>query len=178
MNVSAKPASFDEIALWRDAYRLEMGCQIIHDSIHTRPGWTEEYLLFLGTTAVGYGSVAIAGPWSKKPTVYEFYVVPHQPRLRLFDLFGELLAASSAVSIEVQSNDVLATTLLHTFAQDVTSESILFHDKVATALCPPSAAFREPMALEAPDVPDNERRWRGVVEVEGQVAATGGFLFH
>lgn len=178
MEVSAKLARFEDIALWRDAYRLEMGCQIIHDSIHTRPEWTEEYFLFLGTTAVGYGSVAIAGPWSKKPTVYEFYVVPHQPRLRLFDLFSALLAASSAVSIEVQSNDVLTTAMLHTFAQDVIAESILFHDKVATALHARGAAFREPTALEALDTPDQERRWRGVVEVEGQIAATGGILFH
>ena len=63
MEISAKPTSYEEIVLWRDMYRLEMGCQIIHDSIHTRPGWTQEYLLFLGKTAVGYGSVALAGPW-------------------------------------------------------------------------------------------------------------------
>src|SRR6266436_3255713 len=94
MHVSAKATSFEDIILWRDMYRSEMGCQITHDSIHTRPGWTQEYLLFLRGTAVGYGSVAVAGPWAEKPTVYEFYVVPHQPRLHAFELFDALLAAS------------------------------------------------------------------------------------
>jgi hypothetical protein len=178
MEVSAKAASFEDIVPWRDMYRLEMGCQITHDSIHTRPGWTQEYLLSLGGAAVGYGSVAVAGPWTGKPTVYEFYVVPHHPRLHAFELFDALLAASRAVGIEVQNNDTLATVMLHTFARDVTSESILFHDKLATSLCPPGATFREPTAPEAPDVPERHLKWCGVIEVEGKVAATGGILFH
>jgi len=178
MEVSVKATLFEDIVLWRDMYRLEMGCQIIHDSIHTRPGWTQEYLLLLGGTAVGYGSVAVAGPWAEKPTVYEFYVVPHEPRLHVFELFDGLLAASRAVGIEVQSNDSLATIMLHTFAHDVTSESILFHDRLTTSLCPPGATFREPTAPEAPDEPGNHLKWCGVVEVEGKVGATGGILFH
>jgi hypothetical protein len=178
MEVSAKATSFEDIIRWRDMYRLEMGCQITHDSIHTRPGWTQEYRLFLEGTAVGYGSVAVAGPWDGKPTIYEFYVVPHQPRLHVFGLFEALLAASGAVAIEVQSNDTLTTVMLHTFARDVTSESILFHDKLATSLRPSGATFREPTAPEAPDVPVNHLKWCGVIEVESQVAATGGILFH
>src|SRR5207245_1524195 len=99
MEVSAKATRLDDIVGWRDMYRLEMACQITHDSIHVRPGWTQEYSLFLGGTAVGYGSVAVAGPWIDKPTVYEFYVVPHQHRLRVFELFHALLASSGAVGI-------------------------------------------------------------------------------
>ena len=34
-----------EIEGMRDIYRHEMNCQIIHDSVHARPGWTHEYLL-------------------------------------------------------------------------------------------------------------------------------------
>src|ERR1022692_3123677 len=40
-----------------------MNCQIVHDSIHRRPGWTREYALELDGATVGFGSVAIAGPW-------------------------------------------------------------------------------------------------------------------
>lgn len=32
-----------------------MNCQIIHDSIHVRPGWTMEHALDLSRAAVGYG---------------------------------------------------------------------------------------------------------------------------
>jgi GNAT superfamily N-acetyltransferase len=110
--------------------------------------------------------------------VYEFYVVPHQPRLHVFSLFEALLAASRAVSIDVQSNDPLALVMLHTYARDVISESILFHDQLATSLSPPGAAFRAPTGPEAPDVPAAHLKWCGVVEVEKQVAASGGILFH
>jgi GNAT superfamily N-acetyltransferase len=178
MDASATATTFEDIRRWRDLYRLEMGCQIIHDSIHTRSGWTKEYVLLLGGAAVGYGSVAIAGPWTDKPTVYEFFVVPHEPRLHVFELFEALLAASRPVSIEVQSNDPLATIMLHTFARDVISESILFHDKRATSLRPAGATFRAPIAAEAPDVPGDHLKWCGVIEVDGAVAANGGILFH
>ena len=88
------------------------------------------------------------------------------------------MRASSAVDIEVQSNDALATVMLHAFARDVRSEAILFHDKLLTTRRPEGATFREPTASEAADVPIEQRRWRGVVEVNGQVVATGGVLFH
>lgn len=177
MALSAKPASVEDVLPWRDMYLLEMGCQIIHDSIHRRPGWTHEYFLFAGGVAVGYGSIAIAGPWKGKPTVYEWYVVP-QYRSRMFDLFSALLAASGAAAIETQSNDKLLTVMLHAFAPSVTSESILFHDKLTTAHAPAGAIFRCATAADALDISPDQLKWHGVVEVEGEVAATGGILFH
>ena len=43
---------------------------------------------------------------------------------------------------------------------------------------PRGRSFREPTASEAPEVPAEDLKWRGVIEVDGQVAATGGILFH
>ena len=175
--ISSTPASLDDIVAFRQAYRLEMDCQIVHDSIHARPGWTNEYLLRLGDVAAGYGSVAVGGPWAGKPTAYEFNVLP-QHRTHVFELFGALLDASGAAMIEVQSNDPLAAVILHTFGRDVTSQKILFEEGLTTNLSPPGAVFRHPTAAEAADAGADELRWRGVVEVEGQVAASGGVLFH
>jgi GNAT superfamily N-acetyltransferase len=126
---------------------------------------------------VGYGSVAVGGPWQGTPTAYEFYVVPDH-RLHLFELFQALLAASGAVQINAQTNDRLLTTMLHTFASGVTAEATLFHDQVRTSYRPPGALFREPTANEAEDIPHDQLKWHGVVEFEGQVAASGGILFH
>ena len=176
--ITASATTIEQIRRYRDMYRLEMHCQIIHDSIHEREGFTQEYLLAIDGTTVGYGSVAIGGVWAAQPAVYEFYVVPTQ-RLRVFDLFGGLLRASGARQIEVQSNDVLSTAMLHAFASSVTSESILFQDAIRTTHAPPPGArFREPTESEAPDVATETRRWRGVVEVDGVPAASGGILFH
>jgi GNAT superfamily N-acetyltransferase len=177
MNLSATLASVEEIKPWRDMYRHEMNCQIIHDSIHARPGWSLEYSLSAGGAPAGYGSVAVAGPWKDKPALYEFYVVPGH-RSRLFDFFSVLLAATGANRIETQSNDPLLTAMLHTFAQNVESESILYHDKLTTALAPPGAIFRRATAADGLDIAAHQFPSHGVVEFAGTVAAKGGILFH
>jgi GNAT superfamily N-acetyltransferase len=177
MELSAKQTTFEEIGSWRELYRQEMNCQIIHDSIHSRPGWTLEYSLNAGETPVGYGSIAVAGPWKDKPTLYEFYVLPHY-RSFLFDLFSVLLSASGANRIETQSNDPILTPMLHTFAHDVVSESILFHDKLTTALAPAEAFFRRAIASDDPKILADRLFSHGVVEVAGAVAAKGGILSH
>jgi GNAT superfamily N-acetyltransferase len=162
-----------------DMYRQEMNCQIIHDSIHARPGWSHEYLLTKGGAKVGYGSVAVAGPWQAKATVYEYFVLP-QHRQRVFDLFIALLTSSGATAIETQSNDTLLTVMLHTFASTVTSESILFHDRVTTAYAPPDAHFRRVTQEDAAQIAQQEldsgATW--LVAVGGVVAAAGDILFH
>jgi len=177
MELSAKQTSLERIKALRDLYRQEMNCQIIHDSIHSRPGWTLEYLLSAGGTSVGYGSIAVAGPWKDIPSIYEFYVLPYY-RSRLFDLFSVLLEASGANRIETQSNDALLTVMLHTFAQDIASESILYHDKLTTALAPAGALFRRAIISDGLDITEEQLCSHGVVEVGGEVAAKGGILFH
>jgi hypothetical protein len=92
--------------------------------------------------------------------VYEFYLLPHY-RMHAFESFRTLLMASGAVMINVQSNDSLITVMLHTFAHDVTSESVLFHDKLTTALSPPAATFRGATSAEVSDVPKGQLKWHG-----------------
>jgi GNAT superfamily N-acetyltransferase len=177
MELTAKRVTLDEIRSMRDLYRTEMDCQIVHDSIHSRPGWTDEYGLFVGAEPAGYGSVAVGGPWKSGSTLYEFYLLPPH-RVRAFDLFRTLLTAARPMTITVQSNAALITAMLHTFACDVTSQSIVFHDKVTTSHSPAGALFRSPSADETPDVAPERLKWYGVVEIGGAVAGTGGILFH
>lgn len=177
MGLTAKLVAVEEIARWRDLYRQEMSCQIIHDSIHSRPGWSLEYSLSAKGAPVGYGSVAIGGPWKSQPAIYEFYILP-QFRHRLFDLFALLLSASKTNRIETQSNDSLLTAMLYAFAQDVKSASILFHDKLTSTLAPKGAVFRPATAADKFDVPDDRLWTHGVVEVKKKVSAKGGILFH
>ena len=179
MHIETRRAEFREIEPLRDIYRQEMNCKFIHDSIHSRPGWTQEYLLMDGGATVGYGSIAVSGPWKDKPTVYEYYLLPRY-RSRMFDCFCELLTSSGATTIETQSNDPLLTVMLHTFAQNVTSESILFDDKMTTSHSSPDAIFRRAGPDDVEQIGqqqlDQEAKW--LVAVQGTVAAAGDILFH
>lgn len=179
MQISASTAPVEEILPWRDLYRQEMNCQIIHDSLHFRKGWTQSYLLRIGEVVAGYGAAAVGGPWTGKPALFEFYVA--RPfRSRLFDLFSALLKASGVGKIEVQSNDRMLTVMLQTFAPRATSESILFQDEITTAHRPAGAIFRRATAEDLPQMIehglDQEAGW--MVAAEGTPAAAGDILFH
>jgi hypothetical protein len=71
MPALATLSTADAILPLRVRYRQEMNCQIVHDSIHRRDGWTLSYTCALSGAVAGFGSVAIAGPWKDKPTVFE-----------------------------------------------------------------------------------------------------------
>jgi GNAT superfamily N-acetyltransferase len=178
MNASARPASLEDIRPWRDLFRQEMNCQITKDSIHSRPGWTREYQLFVGDVAVGYGSLAVAGPWKEKPTAYEFFVMPPW-RNRTFDLFEAFLAESGAVAIEHQSNGGLLSVMIHAYARGVETEAIVFHDRITTHHpAPDGAVFRPERPDERPEEADGVPGWEFVLDVGGAVAARGGVLWH
>jgi GNAT superfamily N-acetyltransferase len=156
-----------------------MNCQIVHDSIHRREGWTLSYLLESGGITAGFGSVAIRGPWKDKPTVFEFYVLPEH-RSRAFVLFEAFLAASGARFFEVQTNDALPTVMALTYGRDIASEKIVFHDKVTTAHPPNGAILRRVTSEEDIRICLERRQGGGewLLEIDGNVAATGGILFH
>src|SRR6185436_15949426 len=147
MHPQAKLSTAEAVLRLRARQRQELNNQIVHDSIHRRPGWTLTYLLDLTGVVVGFGSVAIAGPWKDKPTVFEFYVLP-QHRSRAFDLFDAFLADSGARFFETQTNDVLLTVMMHTYGRQIASEKIVFHDSLTTAHSPNGAILRQVTAEE------------------------------
>ena len=53
-----------------------MNCQIVHDSLHRRHGWTTTYLLAVGGVPQGWARMALGGPWTDKTTIFEFFVLP------------------------------------------------------------------------------------------------------
>jgi GNAT superfamily N-acetyltransferase len=179
MTISVRRAELAEIASLRDAFRVEMNCQIVHDSIHGRAGWTREFLLADNDSAIGYGSVAVGGPWRNRPTVYEFYVVPAH-RSRAFALFEAFLAESLPQAFEVQTSDALSTTMCLTFARDIGTERVVFRDQVTTTLSLTGSMLRRITPVEEVQTAIAERQGGGewVVETGGAVVARGGMLFH
>ena len=172
-------AAASETLPWRTRHRAEMNGQIVHDSIHRREGWARCYLLEQSGAIAGFGSVAIAGPWQGKPTVFEFYLLPEH-RTRAFDLFEAFLDASKARFLEVQSNDPVLSVMLHAYGRDIVSEKIVFHDALATALVSPGASLKPKNSTEE-ILACLERRQGGgewLLEAEGKTAGHGGILFH
>ena len=179
MAIGVRVSELGEIEPLREMYREEMDCQIIHDSIHERAGWSKEFAFDDDGRVIGYGSVAVAGPWRERPAVYEFFVEPDYRR-RSFEAFAKLLAVCGAKIIETQSNNPLLTVMLHVFASKVQAEAILFEDGFETTLCPEGAGFR---AAEAADVAvlerlelDENAGW--VATMNEEIAGAGGVLYH
>jgi GNAT superfamily N-acetyltransferase len=177
--VICKLSSAQDLLPLRTRFREEMNCQIVHDSIHRREGWTLSYLLELEGSTAGFGSVALGGPWKDKPTVFEFYVLPEH-RGRSFDFFESFLVSSAARFFEVQTNEPLTTTLALTYGRDVTSEKIVFRDCLTTALVGGDAVLRETIPEEEIRQCIERRQGGGewLLELDGNVAGKGGILFH
>jgi GNAT superfamily N-acetyltransferase len=175
----ATPVPADAILPLRMLHRQEMNCQIVHDSLHTRPGWTSTYALRLDEALAGFGSIAIAGPWQGKPTIFEFYVA-HMHRGRAFDLFETFVAASGARLMEIQSNDTLLAVMLHAYARDIWSERIVFADQLGTALPAQGAVLQQLTPAEEIQLAIAERAGQAewLLQVDGHPAGNGAILFH
>ena len=179
MPISTVLASNQETLPLRTRYRAEANCQITHDSIHARTGWTRSYLLHVDRYVAGFGSIAIAGPWKDKPTVFEFYLLPEY-RGRAFELFEAFVAASGSRFIEVQTSNSLFAVMLHTYGTEIFSEKIVFRDGLTTFL-PAQGTTLKRVTSEKESVCSFQARagkseW--VVELDGKTAGTGGLMFH
>lgn len=179
MSIAVQIADAAALQPWREAYRAAMRCQIVHDALHERPGWTRSYLLRLDGVIVGYGGVAVGGPWASSATIFAFHVAPRF-RHRVFALFAALVAESGASAIEAQTNAVLLTAMLHAFAENVESERILFADAFSTTLAPPGAVVRPRAPEDAGAIADAgldaDAGW--IVAHDGELAGAGGILTH
>ncbi len=168
-----------EILGLRTRQREEIHGQIVHDTIHRRDGWNRTYRIELLGRVIGFGSIAIGGPWTDKPTIYEFYLLPEH-RTEAFKSFESFLSASGATHFEVQTNDVLLTVMLHAYGRNFESERIIFSDQATTFHSVPGANLRQ--VTEDPSIHAAiERRQGGgewQLELEGSVVGSGGILFH
>jgi GNAT superfamily N-acetyltransferase len=177
MHINVEKASPDTVTPWRELYRQELNCQIIHDSWHGR-GWTDSYLMRVQGRVVGYGLVGgVRG--APKDTVTEYYVLPPH-RAAALALFRRLVEVSHARLMECQSNDILMTLMLYDCATKIESNVVLFHDAMTTKLAVKDGAFRCATADEKGSVFTHNHEPVGdwVIAVGNEIVATGGVLYH
>jgi GNAT superfamily N-acetyltransferase len=179
MAIECRATELSVIQAMRDIYRHEMHCQIIHDSLHVRPGWTTSYLLTIDGAPAGYGSETHGGPWKDKPTIFEFFVLPPL-RSRTFELFAVFFNACGIRAVETQSNGDILSTLLAALSESVVAEAILYEDRITTALSIPGASVRATTLADAERLTaaqlSPEDKW--LVELNGEIAGSGGILYH
>lgn len=157
----------------RHLFLQETNFQIRYNACHER-GWTDSYLLTCDDRAVGYGSI-MGQEIKDRDTVFEFFLV--QPFRKLASrIFPELATSSGASLIECQSNDLLLTALLYEFSQNISADVVLFEDQVVTDYTIPGVVFR---ARKKDDIiKHNDDPGEYVLELDGEIVATGGFLLH
>jgi GNAT superfamily N-acetyltransferase len=175
MLAKAVKAKLEDIQPWRALFLQENNFQVRYNACHER-GWTDSYLLTIDGEVAGYGAIKgqeIAG----RDTIFEFYLVPALRRLSP-TVFAQLLAASEAKYIECQSNDPLLSAMLFEFAQEINSDTVLFADQTVTSL-DVSGGLVRPRGNDD-QVFDHSVEPLGdyVLELRGEIVATGGFMTH
>lgn len=175
-NFHIQPVSLSQILPFRKLFLQESNCQIRYNACHER-NWSDSYLIQVGQQAIGYGSIKGKDELIDRDTVFEFYILPTFRNLNEA-AFEQLLKQSNAKYIESQSNLKPLTQLLHVFSSAVYSDVFLFEDYVNSNLTCPKAIFRQTVAND--DVFGKEKDDVGayVLEIRGEIVATGGFLLH
>ena len=175
MIATARKTNLKNIQPLRALYLQETNFQIRYDACHER-GWTDSYLLMMDDVAAGYGSIK-GQEVEDRDTVFEFFVVPPFRR-HSSELFERLLQVSEARLIECQSNDLLLSSMLYEFSPSVSAEVVLFEDHAVTELSVPGALVRRRRSDDQVFEHRAEPVGDYVVELGGEVVASGGFLLH
>jgi GNAT superfamily N-acetyltransferase len=175
MDANAVKAKLQDIESLRALFLHEANFQVRYNACHER-GWTDSYLLTIDDVEVGYG--CIKGQEIKdRDTVFEFYVIPAFRKLSSF-VFAELLAASGAKYIKCQTNDLLFSSMLYEFSRNIRADTVLFADHAATEHTIPGGVVRPRRNDDRIFEHQAEPVGDYVLELGGEILATGGFLTH
>jgi len=94
------------------------------------------------------------------------------------EAFRKFLKVSKAKKVRAQTNDLQLLLMLYEFAKDVKAEAIPFHHVMMTQHGPSGAIVRRKSDADKIFAHHHEPVGDCVVEVNGEVVATAGFLSH
>lgn len=175
MKMNASRVSLEEILPMRALFLQESNHQVRYNACHER-GWSDSYVLTVDGVSAGYASIK-GREIPDRDTVFEYFVLPPF-RKHAGALFRTLLAAAHPQFIECQSNDPLLSSMLFEFARGISADVVLFEDNCVTELELPGALVRRKRADEDTFQHQIEPVGEYVMELNGEVIATGGFLLH
>jgi hypothetical protein len=176
MNLKITKNDLKHILHLRALFLQECNFQVRYNACHER-GWSDSYLINIDGVSIGYGSVKGKDDLTKREAIFEFYVMPAWWK-NASAIFEKLIAVSGTTYIECQSNDLLLSSMLYEFGQNISSDVILFKDGPVTTLEIAGAIFRQRIPDEHLFQHNHEPDGDYVLEVKGDIVATGGFLLH
>jgi len=168
--------NLEEVLPFRNLFLQENNFQIRYNACHER-GWSDSYLIIYNEEKIGYGSIKGNEDRNARDTVFEFYIIPSFRNISSI-AFSELLRASGADFIECQSNDVLLTSLLYQYGQNINSPVILFEDGIKSSLSIENVILKKRNKNDIVFAHQTEPVGDFVLELNKEIVATGGFLLH
>jgi GNAT superfamily N-acetyltransferase len=157
-------------------YLHENNIQIRYNAYHER-GWTDSYLITFAEDEIGYGAIKGNENYLDRNTIFEFYLIPSFRNLFL-QAFSKFLYTSKATFIECQSNDLQLTSMLYQKAQNICANVILFKDESKSEIIIDNVIFRRRYEKDIVFEHTTEPIGDYVLEFNGKIVATGGFLLH
>jgi hypothetical protein len=176
MKIEASRVDLTEILPLRALFLQENKFQVRYNACHER-GWSNSYLLTIDGAKIGYGSTKSLEKIDDRDAIFELFVAaPFRGMIR--EAFKALREISGAGFIECQSNEPVLCTTMYEFAQNINADVILFDDHLETKLNIDGIVFRPHKKDEEVFQHQAEPIGSYVLEKNGEVVATGGFLLH
>ena len=176
MTLDVAKTNLEEILYLRNLFLQENNFQIRYNARHER-GWSDSYLITLNNSKIGYGSIAGNENIEDRDSIFEFYMIPSYRDLAQ-SAFSELIHTSKASLITCQSNDVLLSSLLFQFGQNINADTVLLEEHFESSLYIDNTIFRKRDDKDIVFEHKAEPIGNYVVEFNGEIVATGGFLTH
>jgi GNAT superfamily N-acetyltransferase len=172
MEIKIIKTSLDEIKELRVLFLQENNFQFICNKCHDY-GWADTYLFRVNGTKVGYGAVWGQSKREDRDAIFEFYLIPSYRKFAEL-IFPKFHEASGAIYIECQSNDLLLSSMLYEFSQNINAEAILFEDSFQSDLQIPGTVFRKKTEQDkqSDDMGDY------LLLYNGEVVADGGLILN
>ena len=165
-----------DILYLRTLFLQENNFQIRYNACHER-GWTDSYLVIHKNEKIGYASIKGNEKIGDRDTIFEFYIIPSFRDLSL-EAFRKVLQTSKATFIECQSNDLLLSSLLYQYGENITSNVVLFEDHITSDIKLDTIVFRKRGETDPVFEHKAEPVGEYVLELNKEIVATGGFLLH
>jgi GNAT superfamily N-acetyltransferase len=176
MSIQIQKTDFNTIAQLRQLFLQEANFQVRYDAYHAR-NWADYYVAQVGHQPIGYAAVKGIEERNDRNSVFEFYLIPSY-RQQVAAIFSAFVAESKVHWIESQSNDGPLTALLYEFGKNISSEVILFKDLISADLAIENVHFRPIRDSDQVFEHTSEPVGHYVLEKDGQIVATGGYLTH